>query len=102
METQSDSNEESSEENDEDICGDSDEIATHEIDCGHVTEENFVITKPVKGLVKPIIEEVKTLTTDSTLLRQNTQKTTTKKAKRRRKRRWHEFKVDTHKIFNLI
>ena len=88
METQSesDSNEESSEENDEDYCGDSDEIATHEIDCGHVTEENFVITKPVKGLVKPIIEEVKTLTTDSTLLRQNTQKTT-KKAKRRRKRR---------------
>ena len=87
METQSDNNEESSEEKNEDNCGDSDEIATHEIDCGHVTEENFVITKPVKGLVKPVIEEVKTLTTASTLLRQNTQKTTTKKAKRRRKKR---------------
>lgn len=87
VETQSDSSEESSEENDEDFCRDSDGIATHEIDGGHVTEENFVITKPVKGHVKPVIEEVKTLKTDTTPLRQKTEKIATKKTKRRRKRR---------------
>lgn len=87
METQTDSSEDSSEESD-DSCQsrDSDEIQTHEIDCGHVTEENFVITKPVKGHVKPIIEELTTVQKNSTCLKKNKKKTGTEKVTRKRKK----------------
>ena len=62
-------------------------MQTHEIDCGHVTEENFVITKPVKGHVKPIIEEVTTAKKNITCIKKNKKKTGTKKGSRKRKER---------------
>ena len=87
METEGDSGEDSSEESDDSCIRDSDEVQTHEIDCGHVTEENFVITKPVKGHVKPIIEEVTTAKKNITCIKKNKKKTGTKKGSRKRKER---------------
>ena len=87
METEGDSGEDSSEESDDSCTRDSDEVQTHEIDCGHVTEENFVITKPVKGHVKPIIEEVTTAKKNITCIKKNKKKTGTKKGSRKRKER---------------
>lgn len=87
METEEDSGEDSSEESDDSCTIDSDEIQTHEIDCGHVTEENFVITKPVKGHVKPIIEEMTTVKKNITCVKKNKRKTGTKKGTRGRKQR---------------
>lgn len=87
METEEDSGEDSSEESDDSCTRDSDEIQTHEIDCGHVTEENFVITKPVKGHVKPIIEEMTTVKKNITCVTKNKRKTGTKKGTRGRKQR---------------
>lgn len=85
METEGDS-EDSSEESDDSCTRDSDEVQTHEIDCGHVTEENFVITKPVKGHVKPIIEEMTTVKKNITCIKKNKKKTGTKKRSRRKQR----------------
>ena len=88
METEGDSGEDSSEESDHGNCTrDSDEVQTHVIDCGHVTEENFVITKPVKGLVKPVIEEVTTAKKNITCTKKNKKKIGTKKGSRKRKQR---------------
>ena len=87
METEKDSGEDSSEESDDSCTRDSDEIQTHEIDCGHVTAENFVITKPVKGHVKPIIEEMTTVKKNITCVKKNKRKTGTKKGTRGRKQR---------------
>ena len=87
METEGDSSEDSSGESDDSCTRDSDEVQTHEIDCGHVTEENFVITKPVKGHVKPIIEEVTTAKKNITCIKKNKKKTGTKKGSRKRKER---------------
>ena len=33
-------------------------IRTLEIDCGHVTQENFVVTRAARNHKKPVIEEV--------------------------------------------
>ena len=86
METEGDSGEDSSKESDDDRCTrDSDEVQTHEIDCGHVTEENFVITKPIKGHVKPVIEEMTTVKKNNTCMKKNKKKTGTKKGSRKRK-----------------
>ena len=87
METEGDSGEDSSEESDDSCTRDSDEVQTHEIDCGHVTEENFVITKPVKGHVKPIIEEVITAKKNITCTKKNKKKAGTKNRSRRGKQR---------------
>ena len=87
METEGESGEDSSKESDDSCTRDSDEVQTHEIDCGHVTEENFVITKPVKGHVKPIIEEVTTAKKNITCIKKNKKKTGTKKGSRKRKER---------------
>lgn len=86
METEADSGEESCEESD-DHTRDSDEIQTQEIDCGHVTEENFVITKPVKGHIKPIIEEMATTKRNGACLKKNKKKTGSKKGSKKRKQR---------------
>lgn len=86
METEADSGEESCEESD-DHTRDSDEIQTQEIDCGHVTEENFVITKPVKGHIKPIIEEMATTKRNGACLKKNKKKTGLKKGSKKRKQR---------------
>lgn len=87
METERDSGEDSSEESDDSCTRDSDEVQTHEIDCGHVTEENFVITKPIKGHVKPVIEEMTTAKKNITCIKKNKKKTGTKKGSRKRKQR---------------
>ena len=87
METEGDSDEDSSEESDGSCTRDSDEVQTHEIDCGHVTEKNFVITKPVKGLKKPVIEEMTTGKKNITCIKKNKKKTGTKKGSRKRKQR---------------
>lgn len=87
METEGDSGEDSSEESDDSCTRDSDEVQTHEIDCGHVTEENFVITKPIKGHVKPVIEEMTTAKKNITCVKKNKKKTGTKKGSRKRKQR---------------
>lgn len=87
METDGDSSEDCSEESDDSCTRDSDEIQTHEIDCGHVTEENFVITKPVKGHVKPIIEEMTTVKKNIICVKKNKRKTGTKKGTSGRKQR---------------
>ena len=87
MATEGDSGEDSSEENDDSCSIDSDEVQTHEIDCGHVTEENFVITKPVKGHVKPIIQEMTTVKKNFTCIKKNKKKSGAKKGSRKRKQR---------------
>lgn len=88
METEADnSDEDSCEESDDSQTRDSDEIKTHEIDCGHVTEENFVITKPVKGHIKPVIEEMTTTERNSTCIKKNRKKTGSKKGSKKRKQR---------------
>jgi len=87
MATEGDSGEDSSEESDGSCTRDSDEVRTLEIDCGHITEENFVITKPVKGLGKPIIEEMTTAKKNITCIKKSKKKTGTKKGSRKRKQR---------------
>ena len=86
METQADSSDDSCEEgNYSDENEDSDEIQTQEIDCRHVTEDNFVIKKTVKSSAKPIIEEM-------TMDKKNSEKKSkkrlsSKKGSRKRKQR---------------
>ncbi|KAJ7318882.1 hypothetical protein OS493_037293 [Desmophyllum pertusum] len=87
MDSQADSGEDSCVESDDSQTRDSDEIQTHEIDCGHVTEQNFVITKPVKGHVKPIIEEMITEKRNTTCIKKNKKKPGAKKGSRKRKQR---------------
>ena len=85
METQGDSSDDSCEECDGNEDEDSDGIQTQEIDCGHVTEENFVISKAVKGQVKPIIEEISSDKRNG--IKKNKKRVTSKKGSRKRKQR---------------
>jgi len=85
IETEEDENKGSSEESDDNENVDSDEIQTQEIDCGHVTEENFVISRTVKGHVKPVIEEIATDKRNN--LKKNKKRVTSKKGSRKRKQR---------------
>lgn len=86
METQDDSCEDSYNESDENDNKDSDEIQTQEIDCGHVTEDNFVISRTLKGHVKPVIEEISTDKRNS-LKQNNKKRNTSKKGSKKRKQR---------------
>lgn len=86
METQDDSCEDSCNESDENDNKDSDEIQTQEIDCGHVTEDNFVISRTLKGHVKPVIEEISTDKRNS-LKQNNKKRNTSKKGSKKRKQR---------------
>jgi len=85
IETEEDENKGSSEESDDNVNVDSDEIQTQEIDCGHVTEENFVISRTVNGHVKPVIEEIATDKRNN--LKKNKKRVTSKKGSRKRKQR---------------
>lgn len=84
METQENSSEDSQEESDYKEEEDCDEIQTQEIDCGHITEENFVISKTVKGHIKPFIEVISTEKRSS--VRKNKKGVASKKTSRKRKR----------------
>ena len=86
METEADSGEDSCGESDDCDVIDSDEIQTHEIDCGHVTEENFVITKPVKGHTKPVIEEVTIAKSNGACIKKNKITGSKKRSKKRKQR----------------
>ncbi|XP_068757326.1 NOP protein chaperone 1-like [Montipora capricornis] len=61
-------------------CDDADEVQTQEIDFGHVTEKNFVISKTAKGHVKPIIEDI-------TKERKSKRRTSCKRTKTKKKQR---------------
>ena len=84
METQENSNEDSQEESDYNEEEDSDEIQTQEIDYGHITEDNFVISKTVKGHTKPFIEEISTEKRNS--VKKNKKGVASKNASQKRKR----------------
>ena len=86
METQDDSGDDSCNESNENDNEDSDDIKTQEIDCGQVTEDNFVISRTLKGHVKPVIEEISTEKRNS--LKKNSKKrNTSKKGSKKRKQR---------------
>lgn len=64
---------------------DSPAVQTQEIDFGHVTEKNFVISKAVTGHRKPVIEDMSK--GERIGLKKSTKRTASKKTSRKRKQR---------------
>ena len=63
--------------------GDSDGVSTQEIDFGHVTDKNFVISKAVAGHKKPVIEDISKV--EGNGIKKYTKRTSPKKTSRKRK-----------------
>ena len=85
MEAEESSADDSVEESSASENGDSDAVQTQEIDFGHVTDKNFVISKAVTGHEKPVIEDISKVEGNGT--KKFTKRTASKKASRKRKQR---------------
>lgn len=85
VEAQESSADDSLEESSASENGDSDAVQTQEIDFGHVTDKNFVISKAVTGHKKPVIEDISKV--EGNGIKKFTKRTASKEASRKRKQR---------------